>query len=77
MNPLIENRRAEIDALCCRFRVDQLEIFGSGATNRFDPANSDLDFVVAFADRATAGYADRYWDFAEALESVFNVRLTS
>lgn len=35
---------------------------------RFDPAKSDFDFVASFQDTASHGYADRYLNFAEALE---------
>ena len=72
MHPLIENHRAEIEALCRRFDVERLDLFGSGASGQFDPRSSDLDFIVAFLGRATPGYADRYLDFAESLEALFH-----
>lgn len=50
--------------------VKCLELFGSGTTGRFDPAASDLDFVAISADKSP-GYADRYLNFAEALEQLF------
>ena len=37
-------------------------------SGRFDPETSDFDFLVSFRDSASPGYADRYLDFAEALE---------
>jgi predicted nucleotidyltransferase len=52
--------------------VRQLRLFGSAATGAFAPATSDLDFVAEFADTQAADYADRYLDFAEALERLFN-----
>ena len=47
-----------------------MELFGSAATGAFDPERSDVDFLVAFSDTRSPGYADRYRDFAEALEAV-------
>ena len=75
MHPYIENRRVELEALCRQFRVERLELFGSAASDRFDPRSSDLDFIAAFADRSVGGYADRYLGFAEALEALFDRRI--
>ena len=70
MNALIEKHHDALADLCRQHGVARLRLFGSAATERFDPDASDLDFVVAFADRSP-GYADRYLDFAEALEQLF------
>jgi predicted nucleotidyltransferase len=69
MIALVDDKRSEIAALCRRFGIRRLEIFGSGATGRFNPAMSDLDFVVDLGDYdETVG--DRYFDFADALEEL-------
>lgn len=70
METLIQAYKAELHALCRQYGVERLELFGSAATEAFDAATSDLDFIVAFADKSP-GYADRYLDFAEALEELF------
>lgn len=59
MIALIEEHRAEISALCREFGVRTLEVFGSAATGAFDPATSDIDFLVDFEDRSP-GYARRW-----------------
>jgi len=47
--PLITERRSEIAALCRRFGVRRLGVFGSAGRNGdFDPRRSDVDFIVAF-----------------------------
>ncbi|MGN6033725.1 MAG: nucleotidyltransferase family protein, partial [Thermomicrobiales bacterium] len=46
MIALIQDNVQEIRALCERFDVRRLELFGSAATGRFDPAHSDIDFLV-------------------------------
>ena len=71
MIPLVDRHKEEIAALCRRFGVRRLDLFGSAATGSFDDDTSDLDFVATFADTRTPGYADRYLGFAEALEELF------
>ena len=71
MIDLVAKHMNEIAALCRRFGVQRLDLFGSAATDTFDPATSDLDFVAAFADTHLPGYAERYLDFADAMEAVF------
>lgn len=46
MIALIEDNRKEIVALCERLGVRRLAVFGSAAKGMFDPATSDIDFVV-------------------------------
>ncbi len=59
-------------ARLCRFHgIARLELFGSGASEGFDPASSDLDFIAEFANKQPGTYADRYLDFAVALEKLF------
>jgi predicted nucleotidyltransferase len=71
MMPLIEQHRDALVDLCRRFGVRRLDLFGSAATGVFLDQESDLDFVVAFADTRTPGYADRYFGFVQALEALF------
>ena len=71
MIDIVTQHRDQIAALCRQFGVRRLDLFGSAATGAFDPDTSDLDFVAAFADTHIPGYADRYLDFADALEALF------
>ena len=49
MHAEIAKRRDEIAAICRRFRVSRLEVFGSAARgNDFDPKTSDADFLVEY-----------------------------
>jgi predicted nucleotidyltransferase len=66
----IQPHKAELHALCRQYGVERLALFGSATSEAFDAATSDLDFIVQFAD-TSPGYADRYLDFAEALEALF------
>lgn len=68
----VEAHREEIGALCRRYGVERLEVFGSAATEEFDEETSDVDFVVLFSDdvRRSSGYADVYLDLAWDLEDL-------
>lgn len=71
MIDLIEQKKSELFELCRKFQVERLDLFGSAATKSFQSDSSDLDFVVEFGNRLPGTYLDRYLDFAEALEKLF------
>ncbi|WP_046864956.1 nucleotidyltransferase family protein [Microvirga massiliensis] len=59
-------------AICRRFHVRRLDLFGSAATGHFDPTESDLDFLVAFEESLPPGeYAEAYFGLKDALETLF------
>jgi predicted nucleotidyltransferase len=63
---------AALPALCRRFAVRRLDLFGSAATGRFDPVRSDLDFLVSFDDLLPPGaYADAWFGLRAELEALF------
>lgn len=67
MIALVADNRTAIAALCLQYGVESLDVFGSASTSAFDEQSSDVDFIVTFADMSP-GIANRYLDFAEALE---------
>ncbi len=70
MERLVADHQDEIAALCRRFRVRRLELFGSAATGSFDPASSDVDFLVEFAELRPGEWADAYFGLKERLEAL-------
>lgn len=44
----IEAVRPALEALCARYNVERLWVFGSATGREFDPARSDLDFLAQF-----------------------------
>jgi uncharacterized protein len=66
----IAEKRDAVAALCRRFGVARLDVFGSAARERdFDSQSSDADFLVEFAP-----HANDLTDFVElkdALEALF------
>jgi predicted nucleotidyltransferase len=71
MQDLIEQKRNELAMLCRRFGARRLDVFGSAARDDFDPATSDLDFLVDFEDVPPADYAKAYFALKEGLEALF------
>ena len=56
MHPAIAQHRPAIAAICQRYGIRRLEVFGSAArANDFDPAHSDADFLVEFASGVQPG----------------------
>ena len=70
----------EIRALCVKYHVKRLAVFGSAAKGTFDPARSDVDFVVEFQPdvRGADGW-DAYWNLRDGLQDCLqrNVDLVS
>jgi len=70
----ISLHREELRELCRRFGVRRLEVFGSAARGTdFDPARSDVDFLVEFA--AQNDDLARFLDFKQALEALLARRV--
>lgn len=71
MHPQVERHRAEIAALCRRYRVRRLDVFGSAARgNDFDPARSDADFLVEFEPDTDTTALEEFFGFKDALSQV-------
>jgi predicted nucleotidyltransferase len=68
---LLEERRPELAELCRGRHVSRLELFGSAASGGFDPAHSDLDFLVEFQDLTPTEYARSYFGLLHDLEDLF------
>ncbi len=75
MSAALESYREELAKLCVQYRVRHLAVFGSAVRSDFNPETSDVDFFVEFFDTQTPGYADRYLDFASALERLLGRRV--
>lgn len=67
----ITARKEELAQLCRRYRVHELDLFGSAASGAEKPGVSDLDFLVEFEPLPQGGYADNYFGLLESLESLF------
>lgn len=70
MDTAIASRREDIAALCRRFGVKRLDLFGSAASGVFDPRRSDFDFLVDLGEQSSAAYVEAYFGLQESLESL-------
>ena len=70
MHPAIAQHRTGIAAICKRYRISRLEVFGSAARGTdFNPGASDADFLVEFAADAQPGL-DTFFGAKAALEQL-------
>src|SRR3954451_20060274 len=69
-NQLLQDKRDAIAALCARFSVERLEVFGSALRADFKPEQSDFDLLVEF--KPITGYArvDAYFNLRDELRAL-------
>ena len=67
MIPLIANHSDELAEICRRHHVKRLEVFGSAASDNFDPEKSDIDFLVDYQLLPPAQHADAYFGLLDDL----------
>lgn len=74
MLPSIAEKRADLAALCRRYGVVRLDVFGSAArVSDFDEADSDIDFLVVL--EAPADDLTRLLGLQAALENLLHRRV--
>ena len=75
----IEENLQQIMAICRRFDVKTLELFGSAARGDFDPQSSDIDLFIEFRDYSVPSIADQWFGFQEEMEKLLGhpIDLTS
>ena len=72
MSAIVEEKKAAVGELCRRFGILRLELFGSACTPEFDPAGSDLDFLVEFPHGYDFGpWLSRLSELQSALTELF------
>ena len=70
MHTAIAQHLSGIADICQRFRVSRLEVFGSAArADDFNPATSDVDFLIQFAADAAPSLQD-FFGTKTALENL-------
>lgn len=62
----------QIRALCKRYHVIKLYVFGSVLTTAFNKEQSDIDLIVDFEAMPVEAYADNYFDFKFSLQDLLN-----
>jgi predicted nucleotidyltransferase len=70
MHADVSEKRNALAAICRRYGVARLEVFGSAArADDFDPARSDADFLVTF-NPSVRNDLGAFSDLKEALEKL-------
>jgi hypothetical protein len=65
-----ETRLQDIAALCARYRVNRLSVFGSAVDGTYQDGSSDVDLLVEFKPMPPVEHASCYFGLIESLESL-------
>ncbi len=72
MNSIVKDKLPQLVALCKKYSVVRMYLFGSAARDDFDPEKSDIDLLFSFNPELTiAEYTDNYFDLMYALDDLF------
>ena len=75
MVAVLENNRDAIAALCARYGVVRLDVFGSVLRSDFRPGESDVDLLAEFAPREPYELAKAYFDMLDELRGLLGVEV--
>lgn len=72
---MLEDNRRDLEALCERFGVARLDVFGSALRDDFQTDRSDLDLLVAFRQMTPHQRADAYFGFLKEFRAPMGVEI--
>lgn len=75
MHSIIDRHYDELPAICRRYHVARLEVFGSVVSGPFDEQGSDVDFLVEFGDVPHGQRFDAFFGLQRALTELFGRRV--
>ena len=70
MHQLVKKNLEKLEKLCELYHVEELYLFGSAASGRFRPGQSDFDFLVNFQPMTSYNHLDAYMGLTKALEEL-------
>ena len=71
MTIIIEQNKDRLIELCRKYKVVELDVFGSAVTGDFDEATSDLDFLVEFDSSVQENRFESFFGLQEELKQLF------
>jgi predicted nucleotidyltransferase len=72
MTSIVKEKLPQLTELCRRYRVERMYLFGSAARDDFDPATSDIDFLIAFSPELDVmERGQNFLDLMLALDDLF------
>jgi uncharacterized protein len=66
----LEGKREAIAALCRKYGVVRMDVFGSALRDDYDPGRSDVDLLVDFEARDPYAIAEAYFDLLDELRDL-------
>jgi predicted nucleotidyltransferase len=72
---VFDNNREAIEALCTRYGVVRMDVFGSILRDDFRPGESDVDLLVEFSPRDPYELAEAYFDMLDDLRELLGVEV--
>ena len=75
MVAVIEDKRDAVAALCRKYGVVQLYVFGSALRDDFRPEDSDVDLLVEFGSMDGHEKAHAYFDLLDELRDLFGTEI--
>jgi predicted nucleotidyltransferase len=71
---LIHKHQKELSQACINYKVDELYVFGSILTKKFNE-DSDIDFIVSIGSKDPIEYGENYFDLKFELEKIFKRKI--
>jgi predicted nucleotidyltransferase len=68
-------RREQLVALCQKYHVRRLDVFGSAASDTFDEQSSDVDLLVEFDEMSFPDRSDAYLGLLTEVEVLLGRRI--
>ena len=75
MQEFILAKQQDIADLCRKHHVRRLSVFGSAATDHFDPNHSDVDVIVEFENLPIEQYSENKWALHDKLVASFQTKV--
>ncbi|HEV8316870.1 MAG TPA: nucleotidyltransferase domain-containing protein [Vicinamibacterales bacterium] len=72
---VLERYRERLAALCRKYRVRRLDVFGSATRDDFDERASEIDLLIEFEDLSFGDRADAYLGFLTEAEALLQRRV--
>ncbi len=71
ISSIIKEHNTSLIALCKKYGVERLYVFGSVAKGKFNPDTSDIDFIVELEELSPLEKGERLLSLWSELESLF------
>ncbi|MHB0867591.1 MAG: nucleotidyltransferase family protein [Thermoleophilia bacterium] len=75
MIAILDDKRDAVTALCRKYGVAQLYVFGSALREDFRPGESDIDLLVEFGSMDGHAKAHAYFDMLDELRALLGAEV--